>query len=139
MWEIVVLALDFQALLLYGCIDIPCILLQGLFVDIPQTHFCQTNRSDDSPIFTNHVYQSSDMSSKFCANSKCNCRVQFEAHYYNSRSCPPPLSHGITILMLRSITRMPIINKFFRECCSASKTCLAIANKECQKYKWKNI
>jgi hypothetical protein len=57
------------------------------------------NRFDDSPIFRNQVYQSSDMSSKFCANSKCTCRVQFEAHYYNSRSCPP-LSHGITILML---------------------------------------
>jgi hypothetical protein len=36
MLEIVVLALDVQTLLVYGCI------FQGLFVDISQTHFCQT-------------------------------------------------------------------------------------------------
>jgi len=62
----------------HACINIPCILLlQGLFVDIPQTHFCQTTDLMIPPIFRNQVAQSSDMSSKFCANSKCNCRVQF--------------------------------------------------------------
>jgi hypothetical protein len=113
MREIVVLALDFQALLLYACIDITCILLQG-FVCRHSTNSLLSNRIDESPIFRNQVYGSSDMSSKFCANSKCNCRVQFEAHYYNSRSSCSPLSHGITIVMLTSITRMPIINKSFR-------------------------